>query len=199
MNIPSSIIKQSWAESKQLPTYSNNSKVIHTVLSNEQFSNEVKRAMWLLRSRALFFTNNEADAKDLIQDTLYRAYSKRARFTMWSNFKARSSKIMQNIFYDQRRQGKRRENIRNTIDSTEWEALHVAWNDTSGLDLLNIEQIKEYIDQIDTMHSVPFMMFTNWWKYQEIADHVWVPMWTIKSRIHNARQKLQQIVIDNEL
>jgi RNA polymerase sigma-70 factor (ECF subfamily) len=47
------------------------------------------------------------------------------------------------------------------------------------------------IDLLDDSTRIPFMMHYQGFKYQEIADHLDLPLGTVKSRIFFARKDLK--------
>ncbi|MEP9380712.1 sigma-70 family RNA polymerase sigma factor, partial [Aquabacter sp. CN5-332] len=59
-----------------------------------------------LRRYARVLTRNEADAEDLVHDTLVRAYEKRASFKAGHSLRAWMLSILHNVFIDVRRRRK---------------------------------------------------------------------------------------------
>ena len=48
------------------------------------------------------------------------------------------------------------------------------------------------LDELPEIHRVPFLMFYRGYQYDEIAQHLDVPMGTIKSRIFFARKVMRR-------
>jgi RNA polymerase sigma-70 factor (ECF subfamily) len=55
-----------------------------------------------------------------------------------------------------------------------------------------IDELTEMIENLDNSIRIPFMMHYQGYKYQEIADHLDLPLGTVKSRIFFARKELKE-------
>ncbi|MEL6276644.1 MAG: sigma factor-like helix-turn-helix DNA-binding protein, partial [Bacteroidota bacterium] len=55
-----------------------------------------------------------------------------------------------------------------------------------------IKELTGMIEKLDDSTRVPFLMHYQGYKYQEIADHLELPLGTVKSRIFFARKDLKQ-------
>ena len=132
------------------------------------------------------------DAKDLIQETVYRALLNREKFKMDTNLKAWLYTIMRNIFINNyRREAKRRV----VTDETENQYYLNSFSGTTGNHgetSLGLREIEKTIGDIDFNIRVPFMMYFEGFKYHEIAEHLHIPLGTVKSRIYFARKELQR-------
>ena len=53
-----------------------------------------------------------------------------------------------------------------------------------------MKEIKSKIDGLSEEYRVPFEMHYEGYKYKDIADHLEIPIGTVKSRIFIARKKL---------
>ncbi len=56
---------------------------------------------------------------------------------------------------------------------------------------LMMKELNHMIEQLDESTRVPFIMHYEGYKYQEIADHLELPLGTVKSRIFFARKDLK--------
>ncbi|MGH1435535.1 MAG: sigma factor-like helix-turn-helix DNA-binding protein, partial [Lewinella sp.] len=59
---------------------------------------------------------------------------------------------------------------------------------------LRVEEIHRKIDKIGDLYAVPFLMHYRGYEYQEIAEHLELPIGTVKSRIFTARKKLKSAI-----
>ena len=61
---------------------------------------------------------------------------------------------------------------------------------------VSTREITDVIARFTPEYRVPFSMFIAGYKYAEIAQHMGLPLGTVKSRIFLARKKLQAILKD---
>jgi RNA polymerase sigma-70 factor (ECF subfamily) len=131
-------------------------------------------------------------AKDLIQETLYRALANRDKYNAGTNIKAWMYTIMRNIFINNyRRSAKQNTIFDNTpndflLDYNQYATANAA--ETT----LSLKEIKEAIYQLPEIFKNPFELYFEGYKYHEIAEVLQEPLGTIKSRIHFARKLLKQ-------
>jgi RNA polymerase sigma-70 factor (ECF subfamily) len=62
--------------------------------------------------------------------------------------------------------------------------------------MLATKQINKLIDQLDDNTRIPFTMHLKGFKYKEIAEHLDIPIGTVKSRIYFAKQTLMKDLKD---
>jgi RNA polymerase sigma factor (sigma-70 family) len=144
-----------------------------------------------LKPFAITLTRDSEAAKDLFQETLYRALANKEKYNVGTNIKAWLYTIMRNIFIN----NYRRKTKQNTIfDSTPNEFLinqkQVVINDTAEGNL-RIKDIQAAIHNLPEIFRNPFLLYFDGFKYNEIADMLREPLGTIKSRIHFARKLLK--------
>lgn len=58
-----------------------------------------------------------------------------------------------------------------------------------------MEEINKALSKIDQVHSVPFKMYFEGYKYHEIAEQLEIPIGTVKNRIHIARKELKDRLV----
>ena len=145
-----------------------------------------------LKPFAMTLTRDTESARDLIQETLYRALANKEKYNAGTNIKAWLYTIMRNIFInDYRRKAKQ-----NTIfDSTPNEFL-LNYNQVTTTNAaegaLRMKDIQFAIKRLPEIFRNPFMLYFEGYKYHEIADMLSEPLGTIKSRIHFARKLLKE-------
>jgi RNA polymerase sigma-70 factor (ECF subfamily) len=140
-------------------------------------------------------TKNREEAKDLYQETAFRALSNRDKFTPGTNLKAWLLTIMKNIFINNYRKKVKSNTI---IDSTDNQFLINSGRNTienHAESQILIDEITEMIMNLDDSLKVPFEMHRLGYKYQEIADKLRLPLGTVKSRIFFARKELKQKIV----
>src|SRR3984885_14714236 len=145
-----------------------------------------------LKPFAITLTRDSEAAKDLFQETLYRALANKDKYNVGTNIKAWLYTIMRNIFIN----NYRRKVKQNTIfDSTPNEFLlnynQVTTANTAEINL-KMKDIQAAIHKLPEIFRNPFMLYFEGYKYHEIADMLHEPLGTIKSRIHFARKLLKE-------
>jgi RNA polymerase sigma-70 factor (ECF subfamily) len=55
-----------------------------------------------------------------------------------------------------------------------------------------MQEIISMFDQMSDLYSVPFLMHYRGFEYKEIAEKLDLPIGTVKSRIHTARNKMKE-------
>ena len=135
--------------------------------------------------------NNKAD--DLVQETFYKALKYRNRFQSNSNLKAWLFTIMKNTFInDYRRQGR----INSVIDADAHEfVVNNRKSDDNPERNFRLKEVNTMINSMDPAYKVPFLMYENGYKYQEISNELGLCLGTVKSRIHFSRKKLVKMLL----
>ncbi|TXF88274.1 RNA polymerase sigma factor [Neolewinella aurantiaca] len=160
-------------------------------MTQNEFVGEFNNLTTLLNSFAYKLTKNSEDAKDLYQETAFRAMSNRDKFRAGTNLKAWLFTIMKNIFINNYRKKVKSKTI---LDNTD----NLYYLNSGGVTIENeadsnilIKELKDMIELLDESTRIPFMMHYQGFKYQEIADHLGLPLGTVKSRIFFARKDLK--------
>ena len=141
-----------------------------------------------LQQLALHFTKNKADASDLLQDTFAHLLRKETNFEMGTDFKAWSSTIMKNIFF----QGHRRKRRRGDLLKIRPLSAVMPWEKNKGECRLIVECVEGVINQLEEKLRLPFQLHYKGFKYEEIAKRCDIPLGTVKNRIFLARKRLRK-------
>jgi RNA polymerase sigma factor (sigma-70 family) len=157
-----------------------------------EFNTQIVNLQDTLKLFTRRFTNNQQESNDLIQDTLLKALTYRDKFADNTNLKGWLYTIMRNTFINKYRKNQR---AKTTYDDTkELYYLNVADNHTFNLPDTRYEykDIMKCVYEIKEELLVPFKMHTEGYKYHEIADHLQIPIGTVKNRIFHARKEIQK-------
>jgi len=158
-----------------------------TVEFNQMLVNNAE----FLKPFAITLTRDTEAAKDLFQETLYRALANRDKYNVGTNIKAWLYTIMRNIFIN----NYRRKVKQNTIfDSTPNDFLlnqNQAVVANAAEVNLRLKDIQQAIHNLPEIFKNPFLLYFDGFKYHEIAEMLGEPLGTIKSRIHFARKLLK--------
>ena len=149
-----------------------------------------------LMNFAYQLTSNREEAEDLVQDTTLKVLDNESKYVDNVNFKGWVLTIMRNIFINNYRRKVRSATI---IDTTE-DLYHLNLSQESGLETpegtFATKEISKAINEFTDEYKVPFTMYVAGCKYSEIAEHMNLPLGTVKSRIYFARKRLQNTLQD---
>jgi RNA polymerase sigma factor (sigma-70 family) len=167
----------------------------HSFMSTVDFNNMLLNNTDFLKPFALTLTRDNETAKDLLQETLYRALANRDKYNVGTNIKAWMYTIMRNIFIN----NYRRKAKQNTIfDSTPNDFL-IDYNQTAVANAaestIRLKDINQAIHNLPDIFRKPFLLYFDGYKYHEIAEALNEPLGTIKSRIHFARKLLKEQIV----
>ena len=145
-----------------------------------------------LKPFAINLTRDAEDAKDLYQETLYRALVNEEKYNLGTNIKAWLFTIMRNIFINDYRKKSKQQTV---LDSSPNEQLinnnqSLALNNAQSS--INLKDIANAIHRLPEIFKIPFTLFFEGYKYNEIAFALKEPLGTVKSRIHFARKLLRE-------
>lgn len=136
-------------------------------------------------------TKDENKAKDLMQETAYKAYKNLERFKDGTNFKAWTSTILRNTFINDYRRAKKRNLNSKPIEDTIYKIDRKFHTTNEGISNIGSQEIKHAITTLKDKYRIPFLLFYNGYEYSEIADKMGIPLGTVKSRLFVARRQLK--------
>ncbi|NJC25401.1 RNA polymerase sigma factor [Neolewinella antarctica] len=163
-------------------------------MTNQEFTQEIGKLDNLLFSFALRLTRSQQDAQDLMQETAMRAYRHREKFAIGTNFKSWVSTIMRNTYINHYRKAKSRKHVNQPIESFTFALENQNAVDNVGEHDMRMKELRKVMNGIGEIYRIPFLMFYQGYEYQEIADHLCIPIGTVKSRIFLARQKMKAVI-----
>ncbi len=158
------------------------------IISNQSF----------LKSVAFKFTKQSEYSDDLVQDTMLKALQNSDKFKEGSNLKAWLYTIMKNIFINGYRKSKKLQKV----DTEPADLIGVYKGLTvknDGENNLYSEYIEVALSELTDEFKVPFLLYFEGHKYNEIADKLSLPLGTVKSRIYHARKYLKDALVKFEI
>lgn len=179
--------------------YSSEEKKIYDQLFEEELMPHIKS----LYHFAYRLCNDEDDANDLVQDTYLKAYRFLRSYEKGSNAKAWLFRILKNSFINNYRKNSKEPG---KVDYEEAEH----YLNTGKSSHLNTIDMREKIysntlgDEVSTaLNSLPMDFKTvivlcdiEEFSYEEIAQIIDIPIGTVRSRLHRARQLLKEKLMD---
>ncbi len=156
-----------------------------------EFSSMLLKNAESLKPFAGSLTHDTEDAKDLLQETLYRALANKEKYHAGTNIKAWLFTIMRNVFINNYRRKTKQHTVMDSSsnDYLVNSAKTASLND--ALSKLNIKEIQEAIFRLPAIFKIPFLFYFDGYRYNEIAEILGEPLGTVKSRIHFARKLLK--------
>jgi RNA polymerase sigma-70 factor (ECF subfamily) len=157
-----------------------------------------------LYSGAVRLTKNGADAEDLVQEMLLRAYRAFHRFRPGTNLKAWLFRILTNTFINEYRKRQRRPQIDSDQEIEDWylyskmagEGLEPS-AETSVIESLPDEEVQDALASLPDQFRIAVLLAdVEGFSYKEIAEITEVPIGTVMSRLHRGRRALEKLLWD---
>jgi RNA polymerase sigma-70 factor (ECF subfamily) len=165
---------------------------------DEGFAVELVGQIPALHRRALRLTRHEADAQDLVQDTLTRGLERRAQFQPGTNLRAWLFTIQRSLFISAYR---RRRHVAwlGSVEDEEQRDAEPALATTSAEEMMlgswvdghlrgALAALPEHYREVVVLRDVAQ------WSYAQIAARLDCPLGTVMSRLHRGRALLRQVL-----
>ncbi|MDE6575464.1 MAG: RNA polymerase sigma factor [Muribaculaceae bacterium] len=165
-------------------------------MSSKIFQTKLMEVQRNLLSFAYTLTSNRDDAYDLLQDTTLKALDSEDKYVDNVNFKGWVFTIMRNLFIN-----KYRRQVRSVVVIDQSDDLYqLNLSQDSGIETpegaVNAKEIRHMLAQLPPELGEPFTMYVRGYHYAEIAKEMELPLGTVKSRIFQARKRLQSALSD---
>jgi RNA polymerase sigma factor (sigma-70 family) len=178
---------------------SSNSTSSHTAQQSKRFNEEFMPHVKAMYNFAYRLTLDEDDAKDLVQDTFLKAYRFIDSFETGTNAKAWLFRILKNSFINEYRR-KSKEPAK--VDYQEVETFYNSDDvDKEITTDLRVETVREMMGDEITLalnsiavdfRTVVILCDLEGFTYEEMAKILDVPIGTVRSRLHRARNLLKE-------
>jgi RNA polymerase sigma-70 factor (ECF subfamily) len=160
-------------------------------MASADFDQMLLKNTEFLRPFAFTLTRDNEAAKDLVQETLFRALANKEKYHIGTNIKAWMYTIMRNIFINNYRRKSKQQTIFDNSTNDFLLDTNQGAVSNEAIAKLNMKEVQEAIHQLPEIFRNPFLLYFDGYKYHEIADMLHEPLGTIKSRIHFARKLLK--------
>ena len=154
---------------------------------------------------ALRMTRNPADAEDLLQETMVKAYAGFRSFREGTNLRAWLYRILTNTYINSYRKKQRQPAEYPTEEITDWQLAANAEHTSTGLRSAEVEALERMpdddivaaLDQLpETMRMTVYFADVEGYRYREIATMTNVPVGTVMSRLARGRRRLRELLVD---
>ena len=169
---------------------------------NSAFEKLVRPHFDRLYRLAWRLAGQKAEAEDLYQELLIKAYGKLDDLVQIDELGSWLSRMMYNLFIDERRRFARRR--MHTVAEGEMTGDGLAGlpgPDSPEFDQQRYERIQKLdaaLSKLSDDHRVIVLLHdTEGYKLTEIQDLMGIPVGTVKSRLHRARARLREILVED--
>jgi RNA polymerase sigma-70 factor, ECF subfamily len=178
---------------------------VHAARSGEEWAFNLLAEQYRTAAERLAqqILRTEEAAADAVQEALIKAYRAMPRFQD-GNFRSWLLRIVTNTCYDHLRRQKRRSAL--SLDETvEWAALDMPGHllaaaqnpETVALQQEQLRLLLQAIDNLPAWHrNVVILIDVHGYDYNEAADHLGLPLGTVKSRLSRARSALRDVLVE---
>jgi RNA polymerase sigma-70 factor, ECF subfamily len=173
-----------------------------SIQKHYDFEFEIKPHLGYLKNFALKMTRDLDDSKDLLQETLLKAFRFFEKFEKGSNAKAWLSKIMTNSFINNYRKkisqpGKiDYDGIQNLYENMKVEDIKIQHYQQDAFSNVLDDNIVNALSLLpEDFSTVIFLCDIEGYSYEEIADFFGCPIGTVRSRLHRARKILYVLLL----
>jgi RNA polymerase sigma-70 factor, ECF subfamily len=172
----------------------------HSTELATRFETEALPLLDQLHRAAYRHTRHRADAEDLVQETLIRAWVGFASYTPGTNIRAWMLRIMVNVAISTHRRSERRpaEVLAEAFTDDQFAA--AARHSSTGLPSAEMQALslvadealtKAFAELPERLRTVLYYADVEGFKYREIASLMGTPVGTVMSRIHRGRRLLR--------
>ncbi len=168
--------------------------------ARQEFEAQALPHLSCLYSAAMRLCRNPADAQDLVQDTILRAYGAWDRFIAGSNCRAWLLRILTNGYINGYRKGRSHRKFAERPGGEPVELLYGKERCAANADperalvepLLGDEVSAALADLPEDYHLVVVLADLEGLKYKEVAEAIGCPVGTVMSRLFRARRALEE-------
>ncbi|WP_307789297.1 sigma-70 family RNA polymerase sigma factor [Mycolicibacterium baixiangningiae] len=169
-----------------------------------RFTRDVPPLIDTLYRAARRYTVSTADAEDLVQETLTKAYAGFRSYTDGTNLRAWLLRIMTNIWISSYRTAQRRPD-EVSADVTDAQLAAVAAHTSTGLpsaelaalEAMGDDEVRAALAELPVdQRLVVFYADVEGMRYKEIAAILDIPLGTVMSRLHRGRTRLRALLTE---
>jgi RNA polymerase sigma-70 factor (ECF subfamily) len=172
---------------------------IRSLRNKELFEKEFMPHLDALYNFAYHLTGNEEDSNDLVQDTFLKAFRFIESYQIGTNAKAWLFKILKNSFINEYR---RKVRSPNEVDYEDFVTYHEG-DDAASVGKLDLrddvfkgligDEVTRALNELDIdFRTVILLCDVEGFSYEEIAKIIDIPVGTVRSRLHRARNLLKE-------
>lgn len=168
-------------------------------ITQMNFDQMMEQELAPLRNYALSLTHDMDDTKDLVQDTILKAYRYKDKFQAGTNLRGWLYTILKNSFINNYRRDQKRNTFLDSTENTFFLDIpsHRVDNDAE-LKFIR-RDLNEAVENLPMDLKITFKLNADGFKYHEISEELNIPIGTVKTRIFIARRILREKLKDYAL
>ncbi|MGV9797050.1 sigma-70 family RNA polymerase sigma factor [Mycobacterium sp. NPDC003449] len=151
------------------------------------------------------YTRSQADAEDLVQETMVKAYASFHTYRDGTNIRAWLFRILTNTWINAYRTAQRRpdEVFADGLSDAQLAAqanrssADLASAELAALESMGDDDVRRAVETLpDFQRIVVYYADIAGFQYKEIAEILGIPVGTVMSRLHRGRRHLRELLID---
>ncbi len=164
--------------------------------TQNNFDSKINDALLPLRNYGLSLTHNLDETKDLVQETILKAYRYKDKFQEGTNLRAWLYTILKNSFINNYRRETNRNTFIDRTDNQYFVDLPCHRIDNEAEITFIRKDLEIAINSLPCDLRITFKLNAEGFKYHEISQELLIPIGTVKTRIFVARRILRKKLQD---
>ena len=162
---------------------------------------------------AMRYTRNRADAEDLVQEAMAKAYSSFHQFRPGTNLRAWLYRVLSTTYINSYRKKQRRpqevsadgvrDNLEDAGDFSLFDRLEGGASPSAEFEVMQQlpqQAVKDALDSLpEQFRTAVYLADVEGFSYAEIAEIMDTPIGTVMSRLHRGRNALQRALYDHAI
>jgi RNA polymerase sigma-70 factor (ECF subfamily) len=161
-------------------------------IQSERFIEDLIRMQDQLYFYALQLTEDSENARDLVQETSYKALKNRQKLHDYGHIRAWLYTILRNTHINYLRSGHRRQTVSESEEYSNTTPSLIGSNNETPETFLIRKEVHETLDKLPLDFERPIHLFLSGHSYKEIAREMKIPIGTVKSRIHLGKKRIRK-------
>lgn len=171
----------------------------------ERFERDALPLVDQLYAAARRYTHNAADAEDLVQDVMAKAYGSFHTYRDGTNIRAWLFRILTNTWINSYRTAQRRPQEVFADELTDAQLAEVAQRfplgvvsaELAALEAMGDDEVRQAVRALpESQGIVVYYADVAGFRYKEIADILQIPVGTVMSRLHRGRRALRSRLVE---
>ncbi|OCB12060.1 RNA polymerase subunit sigma [Mycolicibacterium porcinum] len=174
----------------------------------ERFERDALPLVDQLFAAARRYTRNMADAEDLVQETMVKAYSSFHTYRDGTNIRAWLFRILTNTWINSYRTAQRRPQEVFADELTDAQLAEVAQRfplgvvsaELAALEAMGDDEVRQAMRSLpESQGIIVYYADVEGFRYKEIAEILQIPVGTVMSRLHRGRRNLRARLVDADV